>query len=99
MELKNADSQLEKNKIRGRIGELRAGIDPNVPKLPIRIGDRTRIPDFVDRNAKLVREVKNTNSIGASQQLKDMAMWAKENHYTMELIVDTRTKLLAHYKK
>ncbi|MBY4110008.1 hypothetical protein HQO82_13670 [Rhodococcus fascians] len=39
----------------------------------------------------MLREVKNINTIGASQQLKDMAQYASERGYTKELIVDNRT--------
>nr|WP_296769423.1 putative toxin [Rhodococcus sp. (in: high G+C Gram-positive bacteria)] len=91
MELKTATTQGQKNNLAGRIGELKAGIDPAVPKRPIEINGRTRIPDEIDDTAAVVREVKNTNSIGASQQIKDMAQYASDRGYTMELIVDDRT--------
>lgn len=91
MELKQATTQGQKNNLAGRIGELKAGIDPNIPKRPIEINGRTRIPDEIDDTAAIVREVKNTNSIGATQQVKDMAQFASERGYTFELIVDERT--------
>lgn len=91
MELKQASTQGQKNNLAGRIGELKAGIDPNTVKRSVQINGRTRIPDEIDEVAAVVREVKNTNSIGASQQIKDMATYADDRGFTLELIVDNRT--------
>lgn len=91
MELKQASTQGQKNNLAGRIGELKAGIDPNTVKRSVQINGRTRIPDEIDDINDVVREVKNTNTIGATQQIKDVATYTKENGYTMELIVDSRT--------
>ncbi|ORI13121.1 hypothetical protein BJD99_00195 [Rhodococcus sp. 1163] len=91
MELKQASTQGQKNNLAGRIGELKAGIDPNTVKRSVQINGRTRIPDEIDDINDVVREVKNTNTIGATQQIKDVATYAKANGYTMELIVDSRT--------
>jgi hypothetical protein len=93
MELKQARTQGAKNGLKKRIGELKAGIDPNAPKTEILINGRTRIPDSLDRGALELNEVKNVNSIGKTQQLQDMLSWSKENGYTMRLIVDERTQI------
>ncbi len=91
LELRQATTQGQKNNLAGRIGELKAGIDPNTPKRSIEINGRTRIPDEIDDEAGIVREVKNTNSIGATRQIKDMPQWVSEGGFTLELIVDNRT--------
>lgn len=91
LELKQATTQGQRNNLKGRIGELKAGIDPNQPKQKVRVNGRTRVPDEVDDIGLTVTEVKNTNTIGASQQIKDMSDWARSRGYTMELVVDNRT--------
>ncbi|MDL9944567.1 putative toxin [Gordonia sp. ABSL11-1] len=93
MQLKEANTQGQKNNLRGRIGELKAGIDPNKPKTKIQINGRTRVPDDIDDVAQEVTEVKNTNKIGATQQIKDMMDYAHARGYTMKLVVDERTQI------
>ncbi|MDV7171937.1 putative toxin [Gordonia amicalis] len=93
MQLQNATTRGQRNNLRGRIGELKAGIDPNAPKRSIQINGRERIPDEIDDVALTVTEVKNTNSIGATKQIRDMMDYAQQEGYTMELVVDTRTKV------
>jgi hypothetical protein len=93
MELKNATSRGQRNNISGRIGELKAGIDPNLPKTPIEINGRTRIPDLVDLESRTVKEVKNVNSLSATRQLKDMIDFSEQRGYRFELVVDSRTRI------
>ncbi|WP_016896149.1 putative toxin [Mycobacteroides abscessus] len=93
MELQQAKTQGARNNIRGRIGELKAGIDPNKAKTTIRINNRDRIPDDLNPTTMELTEVKNTNTIGKTKQIQDMLDYSQQNGYTMKLIVDTRTKI------
>lgn len=93
MELKQAKTQGAKNNINGRIGELKAGINPNSVKREITINGRTRVPDQLDDATMTLTEVKNTNTIGRSQQILDSLAYAKQEGYTMKLVVDTRTAI------
>ncbi|MFC9892507.1 putative toxin [Nocardia sp. NPDC127579] len=93
------------NKAAGEEAELRAGIDPTLPKRKITItgqnGDVSSIPDRIDELNHQVTEVKNVNILGedaygpdrAVEQIKIQAQWAQENGYTHTLIVDHRTKI------
>lgn len=99
MELKDATSQGQRNNVSGRIGELKAGIDPNVPKTPIEINGRTRIPDELDPQAMTIKEVKNVNSLSATQQIKDMIDIANQRGYRFELVVDSRTTVSGPLQK
>ncbi|OMC42539.1 putative toxin [Mycobacterium sp. IS-1264] len=86
--------RVNENRRKGARAEALAGIDPNVPKTPIQVIDqdtgerRTRIPDEIDRDAGVVREVKNVQRLTATQQIRDMAQWAKENGYKFVIVVD-----------
>ncbi|RUP02155.1 MAG: hypothetical protein EKK34_25440 [Mycobacterium sp.] len=93
MQLKSARTQGMKNNLKGRIGELKAGIDPNVPKTEIVINGRTRIPDRIDPISRELTEVKNVNSVGKTKQIEDMLAYAGQRGYTMTLVVDTRTAI------
>lgn len=93
MELKNAKTQGLRNNIKGRIGELKAGIDPNAPKTEIAINGRTRISDRTDPVARDLTEVKNVNPIGKTKQIEDMLAYANQKGYTMTLVVDSRTAI------
>ncbi|OBH20922.1 putative toxin [Mycolicibacter sinensis] len=81
------------NRRKGSRAEQRAGIDPK-KKRPIRVtvpetGQvRTRIPDEIDDENHVMREVKNVKKLSATQQLRDMAQWAQENGYKMVIVVD-----------
>ncbi|MFD6155344.1 putative toxin [Nocardia sp. NPDC060256] len=88
---------IQQNSAAGDEGERRAGIDPNAPKRKITILDRddddhSAIPDRIDDTNRQLTEVKNTNSIvDAKKQLLIEEQWARDNGYTMTLIVDHRT--------
>ncbi|WP_405159907.1 putative toxin [Nocardia sp. NBC_01499] len=90
---------VRQNSAAGDEGERRAGIDPNAPKRKITIVDRdgdahSSIPDRIDDENHQVTEVKNTNDIaGVKEQLLIQEQWARDNGYTMTLIVDHRTQI------
>jgi len=85
------------SQVHGKIGEARAGIDPNVPKRAIRVDGRVRIPEKIDDVNKLLREVKNVKNLGDDAaeipQLLDYAKWARDNGYMFELVIDNSTKI------
>ncbi|MFF0532799.1 putative toxin [Nocardia amikacinitolerans] len=93
----------QQNKAAGDEGERRAGIDPYGPKrkvfVDVTMPDGTIqtqgiIPDRIDDDTQQVTEVKNTNEINPDkQQILAETQWAKENGYTMTLIVDHRTQI------
>jgi hypothetical protein len=84
-------ASLDPNAI-GRAGEEAAGITG--PKTRIRIGPTSyRVPDQVDRAAKVVREVKNVARLSYTRQLRDYALWAQQKGYTFELITRQTTQL------
>jgi RHS repeat-associated protein len=55
-------------------------------------GVRTRIPDYYNEATKMLGEAKNVTYLRMSSQLRDMAAWAKENGWTLE-IHTTATKI------
>ncbi|MFD4458466.1 putative toxin [Nocardia sp. NPDC058480] len=83
----------------GKDGEARAGIDPTTRKRQIAIIDRdgekhTSFPDRIDDENRQITEVKNTNEIAPSkQQILIQEQYARDNGYTMTLIVDHRTQI------
>ncbi|MEV6274001.1 putative toxin [Nocardia sp. NPDC051832] len=94
------------NKAAGDEGELRAGIDPTLPRRQITIIDQngsksSSIPDRIDDFNEQVTEVKNVNVLGEDaygpdrsvNQIKTQVQWAQENGYTHTLIVDHRTQI------
>lgn len=93
MQLQSARTQGLKNNLKGRIGELKAGIEPNAPKTEIVINGRTRIPDRIDPISRELTEVKNVNSVGKSKQIEEILAYASQRGYTMTLVVDTRTAI------
>lgn len=93
MQMKSARTQGLKNNLKGRIGELKAGIDPKAPKTEIQINGRVRVPDRIDDAAMELVEVKNVNSIGKTKQIQDMLDYASQEGYTMTLVIDTRTTI------
>jgi hypothetical protein len=86
-------------RLKGKMGELAAGIPQGVPKKPIKIPGTTRrrYPDFVDER-KLV-EVKNVQQQGLTLQLKDYISFAKEKNIPMTLHIRSNTKLTTPLKK
>ncbi|VBA45711.1 hypothetical protein LAUMK191_00452 [Mycobacterium attenuatum] len=81
------------NRRKGRRAEDIAGID-QTKKVPIRVMDpktgeeRIRIPDEIDERNHVMREVKNVKKLAATQQLRDMAQWARDNGYKLVIVVD-----------
>ncbi|OBI39459.1 hypothetical protein A5709_00440 [Mycobacterium sp. E1386] len=81
------------NRLKGRRAEQLAGIDQDA-KVPIQVTDpktgalRTRIPDEIDPVNRVVREVKNVQKLDATRQIRDMAQWARDNGYTLVIVVD-----------
>jgi hypothetical protein len=49
---------------------------------------RTRIPDEIDTDNRVIREVKNVKTLSATQQLRDMAQYAQENGFKLVIVVD-----------
>ncbi|MGV0625356.1 putative toxin [Mycolicibacter minnesotensis] len=82
------------NRRKGSRAEERAGIDPNAKKRRINVKNpqpgrpRFRIPDEIDDRNRVLREVKNVKNLTATQQLRDMAEWAREQGYQMVIVVD-----------
>lgn len=91
--------RIRANQRKGAKAERRAGIDPNLAKTRIfpyqndpsagpRQRQRYRIPDELNREERVLREVKNVQRLSATSQLRDMAKWAADNGYTMVIVVD-----------
>ncbi|WP_078325933.1 putative toxin [Mycobacteroides salmoniphilum] len=90
----------EDNEAAGDEGERRAGINPRGPKRTVRVTVDTGsgpeevavVPDRIDDTNRQVTEVKNTNEIRPDRaQILAEAEWARQNGYTMTLVVDHRT--------
>ncbi|SIJ23977.1 Uncharacterised protein [Mycobacteroides abscessus subsp. bolletii] len=95
---------IDQNSERGRLGEIRAGVDPDDREKPetvkVDVGDGrgmqevTVIPDQVDDENRQVVEVKNTNEIRPYRtQILAEAELARQKGYSMVLIVDHRTQI------
>jgi hypothetical protein len=85
--------RVNENRRKGRRAEEIAGIDQS-RKRQIQVTDpktgaqRTRIPDEIDDQNHVVREVKNVQRLDATQQIRDMAQWARDNGYKLVIVVD-----------
>lgn len=82
----------------GDEGERRAGIPEGTPKqaVTVTVDGRpvTVVPDLIDVQNENVVEVENTNEIRPySEQIRAEAEFAKQQGYTMTLIVDHRTQI------
>jgi RHS repeat-associated protein len=75
----------------GITGENAAGIDPNTPKTPITVNDRTRIPDALDVKNKVLTEVKNVKQQSFTKQLRDFHQYSIDNRYQMKLFLPINT--------
>jgi hypothetical protein len=86
-------------RLKGKMGEIAAGIPQVVPKRAIDIPGTTRkrYPDWVDQE-KLV-EVKNVQQQGLTLQLKDYISFAKQENIPMILHFRSNTKLTKPLKK
>ena len=88
--------QLEENREKGRQGEIDAGIDPEVKKEHITSPTKTaeyRIPDKLDKTKKILTEVKNTQKLSYTKQLRDFNLWAKSRGYKFVLKIRPDVKL------
>ena len=74
----------------GKAGEKMAGIDPKA-KQQITINGRTRIPDALSNTT--LSEVKNVKYIANTQQLRDLADFAKLTGRSMDLYVRPTTRI------
>ena len=102
-------AQVRENQRRGARAEERAGLTPGAkkeriypfPNDPSR-KNKYRIPDELkpsptDDNPppgeKVLTEVKNVNTLSATRQIKEMALWARDHGYSMVIVVDNRTEI------
>jgi RHS repeat-associated protein len=60
-------------------------------KVPIKIGDQTRIPDGLTRTT--ISEVKNVGSLSYTRQLQDYVQYARDTGRTFDLCVRRNTTL------
>ncbi len=78
----------------GRAGEEAAGITGQKIQIESLTGTADfRVPDQVDRAARVVREVKNVVRLSYTSQLRDYALWAQQEGYAFELTVRQTTRL------
>lgn len=77
---------------KGRAGEVAANIVKNHKHIPSITGTAAyRIPDGLDMQLRLLSEVKNyTGTLSYTNQLKDFALWSRENGYIMHLYTNAR---------
>ena len=51
-----------------------------------------KIPDMLDRSAKILGEVKNySGKISLTAQLKDFVLWSQKNQYKMHLYTSSKS--------
>ncbi|OBB10295.1 hypothetical protein A5761_28300 [Mycolicibacterium setense] len=85
------------NREAGRRGEERAGIPPHQKRqVRVRYNGVPKViePDFIDDENRNVVEVKNTNEVRPyTTQILAEAQYAREQGYTMTLVVDHRTQI------
>ncbi len=78
---------------KGRAGELAANITKNHSHIASLTGTANyRVPDMLDRSAKILGEVKNySGTISLTAQLKDFVLWSQLNGYQMYLITNSKS--------
>jgi hypothetical protein len=87
------------NDAAGKRGEQRAGVPGTYQKQRVDVtvnGEPRKVePDFIDPDNKNVVEVKNTNEITGKNygQIAGEAEFARQQGYTMTLVVDHRTQI------
>jgi Restriction endonuclease fold toxin 7 len=85
--------QVNDNRIKGRRAEEIAKIDQS-KKTSIQVTDpntgaqRTRIPDEIDADNHVVREVKNVKKLDLTQQIRDFAQYAQQRGFKLVIVVD-----------
>jgi hypothetical protein len=91
-----------RNVLRGRRTEAemltKLGRDPNTPKAMISAtvnGELVRtFPDYLDREAKLIGEIKDRAKVWGTQQIQAQLTYALENGYTYKLHVQKNTRVV-----
>lgn len=83
-----------RNKLEGEKAEVRAGVDPMKKKESI-LGDsgKRRTPDILDHDQQRLTEVKNVQSQGLTDQLRDDLAYCDRRGYEFVLITDNNTVL------
>ncbi|MGW6727612.1 putative toxin [Nocardia sp. NPDC055029] len=85
-----------RNRLEGEKAEVRAGVDPMKKKESI-IGDsgKRRTPDILDHSQRRLTEVKNVQTQGMTDQIRDELAYCDRRGYEFVLITDNNTKLTA----
>ncbi len=86
-----AASKMQQVYEKGKAGELAANITKNHAHIDSLTGTANyRIPDMLDRFARILGEVKNySGTISLTAQLKDFALWSQLNGYQMHLYTNS----------
>lgn len=86
-----AASKMQQVYEKGKAGELVANITKNHAHIDSLTGTaKYRIPDMLDRSARILGEVKNySGTISLTAQLKDFALWSQLNGYQMHLYTNS----------
>jgi hypothetical protein len=70
---------------KGKAGEAASGLAKNFERIQIS-ATQYRIPDALDRGAKILSEVKNySGTLSFTSQLRDFVSWSGANGYQMHL--------------
>lgn len=78
----------------GRDGEIASGINKNTEHIESINGTaKYRIPDGLDKDNKILSEVKNVKKQSYTKQIKDFVDYSKKYDYQFELYVRKSTKL------
>ncbi|BAS27244.1 hypothetical protein LIP_1393 [Limnochorda pilosa] len=78
----------------GHAGEAAVRSVANIgPKEAIRVAGRTRIPDGLNWETRVLSEVENVQSLSYTQQLRDFATYAQNNGLRFDLWVRPTTRL------
>ncbi|WP_156300411.1 two-partner secretion domain-containing protein [Streptobacillus canis] len=93
---KEKQKQLKLNKKKGKQAEIDAGINPNIKKTKIESITKTaksRIPDELLNDKKILREIKDVSKLRYTNQIKDFNLWAKKNGYKFILEIRNGNEL------
>jgi RHS repeat-associated protein len=87
-------NQIRLNQGTGQSGENVACLVKNTERIKSLNGTASyRIPDFLDKTAKIIGEVKNVQNLSMTPQLRDFLSYAQQNGYQFNLTVDANTYL------
>jgi len=91
--VQSSASKMQQVVEKGKAGELAAGITKNHSHIESLTGTaHYRIPDMLDRSAKILGEVKNySGTISLTAQLKDFVLWSQLNGYKMYLYTNSKS--------